>query len=225
MNCNNKKPTEYENTYVNGIYIMEKVSKGVYRVRYSCGCVAIRDLSKIKLLKGTICKMCIDSRGSRLKHGYKRKNVYNSTYKSWTGMKSRCYRESNPSYKDYGGRGITVHDRWLDSFENFLEDMGECPPNKSIERVDFNGNYTPSNCVWADMKTQANNKRNNIRISNGVEVMSLMHWCGVLGINYKYTHKGFRYKQKSIEELLGDEYHLVVNTDKGHSSEHPKDLK
>jgi hypothetical protein len=76
-------------------------------------------------------------------------------------MKARCSNPNTKYYKDYGGRGIQVCERWIHSFENFLEDMGEKPsPNHSMDRVDNNGNYEPSNCRWATAKEQASNTRN-----------------------------------------------------------------
>lgn len=80
------------------------------------------------------------------------------TYNSWECMRARCYNPHNASFKYYGGAGITVCDRWKNSFENFLADMGERPEGTTIDRIDAGGNYEPSNCRWADAKTQALNK-------------------------------------------------------------------
>lgn len=80
-------------------------------------------------------------------------------YSTWGGMIQRCYYKDNKHYKDYGGRGIKVCDRWLNSFALFVEDMGEKPYNYTLDRIDVDGNYEPSNCRWTDMYTQALNRR------------------------------------------------------------------
>lgn len=93
------------------------------------------------------------------KHG----KTNTSEFNIWNAMKDRCFNTNNHAYKYYGGRGITVCDRWKDSFENFLEDMGERPSKKhSIDRFpNNNGNYEPGNCRWATMIQQGRNKRDN----------------------------------------------------------------
>ena len=101
---------------------------------------------------------CINSKKQRerqLKHGMSNTLTYNT----YTGMLGRCNDPGNSSYKYYGARGIKVCDKWLESFNNFYEDMGDRPDGYTLDRIDVNGNYEPSNCRWADNTTQSINQR------------------------------------------------------------------
>jgi hypothetical protein len=102
-------------------------------------------------------------------------------YKIWQGMLARCYNLHNKSYKDYGGRGIKVCDRWH-SFENFYEDMGDCPEGLSLDRKDNDGDYTPENCRWATNLEQANNKRSNAWYESNGNRKTLAQWARYLDI-------------------------------------------
>lgn len=90
-------------------------------------------------------------------HGHKSHGHETRTYKSWYSMKRRCTYEGGNRWHRYGGRGITVCDRWQ-SFEKFLADMGERPEGRSIDRIDPDGNYEPGNCRWATPLEQQHNK-------------------------------------------------------------------
>lgn len=81
------------------------------------------------------------------------------TMRSWMAMRQRCFNPNGPEYHRYGGRGITVCDRWRESFAAFLSDMGEKPPGRSLDRIDNDGNYEPGNCRWATPTTQSRNSR------------------------------------------------------------------
>jgi hypothetical protein len=86
-------------------------------------------------------------------------------YSIWQGMLRRCDNHRIKAFKDYGGRGIKVCDRWKDSFQNFIEDMGERPHGASIDRIDNDGDYAPENCRWATRKEQQRNRRDNVYVT------------------------------------------------------------
>ena len=110
-------------------------------------------------------------------HGMANKPIY----RIWRSMMDRCHLLTSQSYARYGGRGINVCERWK-NFENFYADMGDKPHNKSLERLDVNGNYSPDNVVWADMKTQANNRRTNVILEHNGKRQTMQQWCDELGL-------------------------------------------
>lgn len=98
-------------------------------------------------------------------------------YQNWSAIKSRCLNKKHMNYQKYGGRNIIICDRWVNSFENFLSDMGERPsPSHSIDRIDNDGNYEPENCRWATPKEQGSNRRNNRIIEYNGESLPLCEW-------------------------------------------------
>lgn len=104
-------------------------------------------------------------------------------YSAWVSMKSRCYTTSNIGFKYYGARGITVCERWLHSFENFVTDMGAKPGNEySLDRIDPNGNYCPENCRWATRDVQDNNRRNNKFVTFDGKTQTVSQWAKEKGI-------------------------------------------
>lgn len=106
-------------------------------------------------------------------------------WEAWASMIQRCTNPKNKRYYSHGARGIRICDRWVNSFVNFLADMGRAPSKEySLERVDNNGNYNPSNCKWATKVEQANNRRNNIRIEYMGRTQTLKQWCDELSLPY-----------------------------------------
>lgn len=140
--------------------IIEKGTKPAYWV-CRCECGTVREVSSSGFASGKSvscgCGLNPVNIRPREHHGMSQTR----TYKIWKGMRGRCFNNHNPKYKDYGGRGITVCDRWK-SFQKFIEDMGEAPDECSIDRYpDVNGNYDPDNCRWATYKEQGETKRRN----------------------------------------------------------------
>lgn len=116
------------------------------------------------------------------KHGHRLDN--SMTYCTWTMMRQRCLNSNHHAYKNYGGRGITICERWND-FRNFLDDMGErTDVDMTLERIDVDGNYEPSNCQWVPRSEQAKNRRNTIRLTHNGEMRSLTDWARTLGISH-----------------------------------------
>lgn len=105
-------------------------------------------------------------------HGHaSRKTGLSPTYQSWRGMWTRCTNPNVKSYKDYGGRGVQICERWKD-FGNFLADMGERPDGRTLDRINVHGNYEPSNCRWATRKEQAMNTQKASKLGDEVEIPS-----------------------------------------------------
>jgi hypothetical protein len=110
-------------------------------------------------------------------------NEMRKTKQCWSDMKQRCYNENTNQYKNYGGRGISVCDRWRTSFDCFLSDMGVKLDGMSIERIDVNGNYEPSNCRWATTIEQQNNRRDCVFLTHGDKTMTVEQWSRELCIH------------------------------------------
>lgn len=128
----------------------------------SCGCVRLEKTTAIAT-----------------RHGQRNTKAY----KTWVGMKDRCYNPEAAAYHNYGGRGIAVEEPWKSSFEAFHADMGDPPTGAhSIERQDVNGDYAPGNCHWATTSEQANNRRTNRKLTLNGTTRTLTQWAVQIGI-------------------------------------------
>lgn len=110
-------------------------------------------------------------------------------YQTWQSMKARCLNPNNPSYADYGGRGIKICDQWMHNFNQFVDDMGVKPQGYSIDRIDNNGNYSPQNCKWSSKKEQQRNRR----------------------VTKHITIEGVTYLVCELSEKYGFKYDTIVN--------------
>ena len=139
----------------------------------SCGCLR-KDVSPEK-----VSKFVERIRAANLKHGHSVNYQPSKTYASWSDAKTRCYNTANKRYPEYGARGITMCQAWVDSFEAFLADMGERPSGMTLERIDVNRGYEPGNCVWADRAVQAQNRRTTVASWEIVREIRRLHTQGV----------------------------------------------
>jgi hypothetical protein len=129
------------------------------------------------------------------------------THNCWHAMRQRCNNPKSKSYPDYGGRCITVCQRWQDSFEAFLEDMGECPAGLTIDRIDNDGNYNKPNCRWATRAEQNRNTRHNHNITFDGMTLPLVAWAEKIGITQQTLSARINTRGWSVERALTEPVH------------------
>ncbi|MBO3398543.1 hypothetical protein JJB71_13440 [Clostridium perfringens] len=134
------------------------------------------------------------------KHGKRNTRIY----EIWAGMKKRCLNKKSISYKNYGGRGVSICEEWKNSFEKFYNWAinNGYNENLTIDRIDVNGNYEPNNCRWCTKKEQSNNKRNNRYITINKETKTLSEWANYYKIKSKVVENRINRYKWSIEEAL-----------------------
>lgn len=178
---------------------IERIQKvgNKYKAKFKCACgnEFIYNVGDVKCGRRRYCSNDCEQKKKdapfrRITHGFKRRGVQATPeYNSWISMKTRCYNPECEDYKDYGGRGILVCERWLgkDGFINFFADMGARSSNShSLDRFpNTNGNYELSNCRWATDVQQVRNRRISLNIEYKGEIKHLMEWCDLLNIPYE----------------------------------------
>lgn len=174
--------------------------------RCRCDCGTERDVNGDSLKRGhTVSCGCYNreqARENHLTHGHTDTHLYGV----WCAIKRRCYNEKTHAYKDYGGRGIKMCETWKDDYPSFekwalVSGYRDVPNLRcTIDRIDVNGDYEPSNCRWVDAKQQANNRRSNRNYTFNGETHNIMEWSKILGINYKSLHN--RLYSHTFEEAI-----------------------
>lgn len=155
-----------------------------------CDCGREKVVSTLHLGAGTIqscgCLQKDRASAANLAHGM----AGTKEYDAWLNMKARCSDPLHKEFPNYGGRGIRVCGDWLESPKQFLADMGKCPPGLTLERIDCNGHYEPSNCRWASTADQARNKRSTRLITANGKTMCVADWAAELGVTRSIiTHR------------------------------------
>lgn len=171
-----------------------------------CDCDKEKGIYKIFLSPNRQVKNKNKSCGCRSRHKVTHDKTYTREYMMWEAIKERCYNKNVEGFHLYGGRGIKMCDRWLNSIENFINDIGKRPTKyHTFDRIDVNGDYCPENFRWATPKEQANNRRNNRLIKYNNEELTVTQWAEKIGTNsqnlFKKIDDGW-----SIEEILTRKY-------------------
>jgi hypothetical protein len=147
-----------------------------------CDCGAEKVISSRSLTRGYTVSCGCYHKENTTKNNLTHNMTHTRLYNTWAHMKRRCLNPKNAHYGDYGGRGIGLCDKWL-SFEGFYEDMGETYQEElTLDRIDNNGDYEKSNCRWATMEVQCNNKRNNRYITYNGVTDTLSNLCKINNI-------------------------------------------
>ena len=157
-----------------------------------CGGTKITTTQRLRKGKTKSCGCVV----TNTTHGFSNTDVY----RRWAGFLQRCTNPSNPAFHNYGGRGITVCERW-ESFENFYADMGDPPPGKTLDRIDNDGPYSPENCRWASRKRQQRNRRDLSLITFNDKTQCMAEWAEELGMKRDTLRQRFR-NGWSIEKAM-----------------------
>ena len=192
-------------------YVGKRDGKTYYLFKCKCGNEVERNMYQVKsgLFKSCGCAKYKDCNYGR--HNLSRTRLYNIH----SGMINRCYNENVKTYKYYGAKGIKVCDEWLGGDEglfNFIEwaNNNGYSDDLSIDRMDVNGNYEPSNCRWADFKTQMDNKTNRLYYTYNNETKTLSDWCDILNLKYNPVWKRISIYGYDFEKAITYNKHKIM---------------
>lgn len=179
----------------------------------SCGNIVIRNIGNLRRDFDHCCGKCHRNRisqNNRIKHK-KHGLIKHPLYSIWAGMRSRCYNKSAANYHNYGGRGITICDKWLNNFIDFYKWSIKYGWEKglTIDRINNDGNYDPLNCRWTDNITQCNNKRTNIRHEYNGEYLTIPEIVRKYNINQRMENiylRMFKWDMSVYEAIYGNSH-------------------
>lgn len=175
-------------------------SKQVIRKCLHCGKDFKARTSPSRSGRGIFCsRICLGKKTST-KHGHTTKNSVSPTYNSWANMVSRCHKPYSAKYKNYGAKGIFVCDEWRNSFADFLKDMGERPPNTTIDRIDGTKGYSKENCRWALLKEQQRNTKATRNIQFEGQTGCISWWAEKLCTTH--SKLSYRIKKHGVEKAI-----------------------
>lgn len=195
-------------TKVGPYTILEEIGNRLL-IRCRCGVETSIYRTYISYINKKGLQNCIRCKPKKL---YIKNPTTRLTYSTWLGMKNRCSNPNNNGYKYYGGKGVRVCDRWKESFENFLNDMGTKPVGMSIDRIDSNGDYEPSNCKWSTREEQ--NKNRKFKYQRAIDKLgddlTIEAVADMLDVDYDVALKGLIRNgvsvkiQNKYEKLMGE---------------------
>lgn len=167
-----------------------------------CECGIVKRFNEYSMQVGAIKSCgCFSRDGARQRHLIHGK-TYTTEFNIWSGIKGRIFNPKNPAYRHYGGRGLGMHEEWINSFEKFLNDVGARPNSSySLDRRSNDEGYYPHNMQWVTVKEQNNNKRNNRLITYDNKRLTLAEWAEITEISYKTLTSRLR-RGYSIDELF-----------------------
>lgn len=178
----------------------EHIGNGIWRCICDCGKEITTASGNLRAGRQKSCG-CLrdDNNRARATHGGARRGRHEFLYKKWESMMCRCTFKGQEAWKDYGGRGIVVCDRWR-NYANFRSDMGPLYKDSlTLDRIDVNGPYSPDNCRWVPWSVQNMNKRNSIWIEFNGEKLSVEQWAKKRGLSYHGMYGRFFALGKSVE--------------------------
>ena len=191
------KITQKENSKYTILGYSHTTSNYVKCFDVECVCGKRKKLTLQQVKKSISCG-CMSKYMKHKTHGMSK----TAEYKTWMGIKERCYNNKHPSYLLYGGRGVFMCEEWKCNFEKFLMDIGTRPSKEhSIERVNVNEGYSKENCIWATRKQQCNNRRTNYYLTYKGITLTRAQWADLIGVNVRTLASRCR-ANKSIEEIL-----------------------